>query len=497
MPSELDPLLPQNDPSPEIQSSWRPRTKRHHSDIQAHIVEDTENNQDSGGDNDSLRTNASSLRPIMGIFVFVVGLGLLTSYVFSHGFRRKVPSTPSVPDASVAARVHTILSENPLFDGHDDLAFLIRFLYNNHIYDTNFTEKFEKGGLPGQVDLPRLSAGKVGGSFWSAFVPCPTNGTDFSDEAYAPSVSSTLSQIDLLRRMTAAYPKTFSSPDLNRSSATQAFESQHLLISPIGIEGLHQIGNAISNLRIYYSLGVRYATLTHNCHNPYADAALVTNATGQTVAADPYWGGVSEIGRTVVGEMNRLGMLVDLAHVSKATMIDVLGGRPKEWAGSRAPVIFSHSSAFALCPHPRNVPDDVLELVKKTNSLVMVNFSPDFISCVPSDAASGLPELYPPNSTLHQVARHIKYIGDQIGYDHVGVGSDFDGISETPEGLEDVSKFPDLVQALLEMGITDGDAAKLVGRNLLRVWADVDMVSTRLKTEGALPAEDALKNLQM
>ncbi|KAI4288730.1 MAG: hypothetical protein L6R35_002009 [Caloplaca aegaea] len=426
MPSELDPLLPQNDPSPEIQSSWRPRTKRHQNDIQAHIVEDTENNQDSGGDNDSPRANASSLRPIMGIFVFVVGLGLLTSYVFSHGFRRKVPSTPSVPDASVAARVHTILSENPLF-----------------------------------------------------------------------AVSSTLSQIDLLRRMTAAYPETFSSPDLNRSSATQAFESQHLLISPIGIEGLHQIGNAISNLRIYYSLGVRYATLTHNCHNPYADAALVTNATGHTVAADPYWGGVSEIGRAVVGEMNRLGMLVDLAHVSKATMIDVLGGRPKEWAGSRAPVIFSHSSAFALCPHPRNVPDNVLELVKKTNSLVMVNFSPDFISCVPSDAASGLPELYPPNATLHQVARHIKYIGDQIGYDHVGIGSDFDGFSESPEGLEDVSKFPDLVQALLEMGITDGDAAKLVGRNLLRVWADVDMVSTRLKTEGALPAEDTLKNLQM
>lgn len=115
MPSELDPLLPQNDPSPEIQSSWRPRTKRHQNDIQAHIVEDTENNQDSGGDNDSPRANASSLRPIMGIFVFVVGLGLLTSYVFSHGFRRKVPSTPSVPDASVAARVHTILSENPLF----------------------------------------------------------------------------------------------------------------------------------------------------------------------------------------------------------------------------------------------------------------------------------------------------------------------------------------------------------------------------------------------
>lgn len=308
-------------------------------------------------------------------------------------------------------------------------------------------------------------------------------------------MSSTLSQIDLLRRLTAAHPKVFSSPDLNSSSATEAFDSRHLLISPIGIEGLHQIGNSFSNLRLYYSIGVRYATLTHNCHNAYADAALVTNLTGQTVASDPYWGGVSEAGKTLVSEMNRLGMLVDLSHVSKDTMVDVLGGRPEKWAGSRAPVIFSHSSAFALCPHPRNVPDDVLELVQKTKSLVMVNFSPGYVSCVPSDSTTGLPDLYSPNSTLHQVARHIKYIGDKVGYAHVGLGSDFDGIFETPKGLEDVSKYPDLVHELLKMGVTDIDAAKLVGRNLLRVWRDVDAVSTKMQAEGALPAEDALGNL--
>lgn len=308
-------------------------------------------------------------------------------------------------------------------------------------------------------------------------------------------MSATLSQIDLLRRLTAAYPDVFSSPDLNSSTAADTFDIHHRLISPIGIEGLHQIGNSLSNLRLYYSLGVRYATLTHNCHNEYADAALVTNASGQTVASTPLWGGVSQIGQTLIHEMNRLGMLVDLAHVSKDTMIDVLGGRPEKWTGSRAPVIFSHSSAFALCPHPRNVADDVLELVKRTNSLVMVNFSPDFISCTPSNSTTGLPDFYPPNSTVHQVARHVKYIGDTIGYHHVGLGSDFDGILETPRGLEGVGKYPDLISELLEMGVTDEEASWLVGRNVLRVWRDADAVASKMKAEAVKPAEDTVKEL--
>ena len=173
-------------------------------------------------------------------------------------------------------------------------------------------------------------------------------------------------------------------------------------------------------------------------------------------------------------------MLVDLAHVSKDTMLDVLGGRPEKWTGSAAPVLFSHSSAYGLCPHPRNVPDDILKLVKKTNSVVMVNFSPEFISCVPSNSSTGIPEAYPPNSTLHQVARHIIYIGSLIGYHHVGLGSDFDGIFSTPEGLDDVSKFPDLVAELLKSGVTDEDAAKVVGANVLRVWADADKVALKM-----------------
>ena len=195
--------------------------------------------------------------------------------------------------------------------------------------------------------------------------------------------------------------------------------------------------------------------------------------------------------------MNRLGMLVDLSHVSKQTMLDALGARPEKGRGSIAPIIFSHSSAYALCPHPRNVQDDVLQLVKKTNSIVMVNFSPDFISCLPSDSETGIPDFYPPNATLHQVARHVIYIGDLIGYDHVGLGSDFDGIESTPKGLDDVSKFPDLVAELLNMGVSDIDAAKVVGGNILRVWGEAEKQAVRMQREGVLPAQDLIEKMSL
>lgn len=241
---------------------------------------------------------------------------------------------------------------------------LIRYSNKNSIYNDNFTVPFEQGGLLGHVDLPRLKAGKVGGSFWSAFVLCPSNGSDFSNDNYAEAVRQTFSQVDLLTRLAAKYPAVFSAATPNSSVAAAAFDEQHLLISPFAIEGLHQIGNSLATLRLLHSLNVKYATLTHNCHNVYADAALVENASGKTIAAPPLWGGVSKRGEVLVKEMNRLGMLVDLSHVSKNTMLDVLGGRPEKWNGSLAPIMFSHSSAYSLCPHPRNVQDDVLELVK-------------------------------------------------------------------------------------------------------------------------------------
>ncbi len=213
------------------------------------------------------------------------------------------------------------------------------------------------------------------------------------------------------------------------------------------------------------------------------------------------WGGVSPEGRKLVREMNRLGMIVDLAHTSVDTMVDVLGAGKREgeggaWEGSRAPVIFSHSSAFGVCPHPRNVPDEVLDLVGGKGGLVMVNFNPEFVSCVAApDREDGLPEFYPKNATLHQVVRHVLYIGERIGFEHVGLGSDFDGIEDVPEGLEDVSKFPDLVGELLRQGVSDEDAAKVVGGNILRVWREVEAVAEEMQKAGEPVLEDELARL--
>lgn len=186
-----------------------------------------------------------------------------------------------------------------------------------------------------------------------------------------------------------------------------------------------------------------------------------------------------------------MGMIVDLSHVSVDTMVDVLSGKDG-WEGSIAPPIFSHSSAYAICPHPRNVPDHVLQLVKKRNSLVMINFAPQFVSCDGEELDNGIPGYVDKNNTLKQVVRHIRHIGELIGYDHVGIGTDYDGIETTPRGLEDVTKFPNLFAALLKEGVSEEDCAKVAGRNLLRVWKAVDDVAEKMQKEGVKPAEDDL-----
>lgn len=345
--------------------------------------------------------------------------------------------------------------------------------------------------MPGHVDVPRLAAGQVGGTFWSAFVPCPADGSDFSNSNYAESVRTTYEQIDVMTRIQEEFNNVLSvSP--NGTTALDEFRDGKV-ISPLGIEGLHSIGNSLTHLRAFYKLGVRYATLTHNCHNIYADAALVADPAGGVRKADPVWNGVSERGKVLVDEMNRMGMIVDIAHVSQDTMRDVLGAGKDEWIGSQAPVIFSHSSAHALCPHPRNPTDEIFQLVKERDSLVMVNFFPEFISCTAAEREDGMPDFYPPNATLSHVANHIMHIGNLIGFDHVGLGSDFDGIESTPEGLEDVSKYPDLIAELLRRGVSDADAAKIAGGNLLRVWKKVDEVALKLQADGVMPAEDDIE----
>lgn len=498
MPSDTDPLLPYNEPAPEIVGHGFSRKSNHSYQAlnNSNVIEVSSNDEDKSPV-DRNDTDASPMKTVMTVFIIVIGFALAITSLFtsrSSGQDQAPVVGPPKTRTTIAARVGRILAETPLIDGHNDLAILIRDHNHNNIYDPEFAKPFEEGGMRFHVDLPRLKEGKVGGTFWSAYVGCPANGSDFSDANYAGAVAATLSQLDLLRRLMERYEDVFSTATFNSSTAAASFKEQHLLISPFGIEGLHQIGNSFANLRLYHSLNVQYATLTHNCHNIFADAALVSDHEGRVIAAaPPLWGGVSDRGQILVQEMNRLGMIVDLSHVSKDTMLDALGGRTEKWTGSAAPVIFSHSSAYSLCPHPRNVPDDILELVRKSNSLVMVNFSPDFISCTPSTSLTGIPDFYPPNSTLHQVARHVMYIGDKIGFEHVGFGSDFDGIFETPEGLEDVSKYPDLVAELLRMGLSDDDAAKVVGGNILRVSADVSRVAAKMQSEGVLPAEDTIK----
>ncbi|CAK1368331.1 putative dipeptidase [Cercospora beticola] len=402
--------------------------------------------------------------------------------------RQYLPTFSSSPAHPRLTGARKVLSENPLIDGHNDLLIRLRAEYANEIYSNDFAKLFENGGLPGEIDIPRATTGHLGGAFWSAFLPCPKDGFDFSDANYAPYVKATLEQIDLFNRLAEKYPKYFTLPK-NAAEAEKNFK-QGKWISPLAIEGLHQIGNSLATLRLYHVLGVRYATLTWNCHNRYADAAAVY-ADGTFGRAKPYWGGVSADGRELIKEMNRLGMLVDLSHVSEDTMRDVLGGNP-EWEGSIAPPIFSHSSAYSICPHPRNVPDEILDLVKKRNSLVMVNFNPDFISCRDVGAENGLPEFVNSTNTIAQVARHVMYIGERIGYDHVGLGSDFDGIESTPRGLEDVSKVPDLIDILLSKGVSEKDAAKIAGRNLLRVWHEADRVAAKLQKK-INPIEDDLR----
>ena len=377
----------------------------------------------------------------------------------------------------------------PLIDGHNDLPWRYRRMVNRAISAMDISEPQPQL----HTDIPRLRQGGVGGQFWSVFVP-----TSLDSSQHVPA---TMEQIDLVYNMIRRYPETFQLA-LDADQVEAAFR-QGKIASLIGMEGGHSIGNSLATLRMFYRLGARYMTLTHSQNVPWADSCT----------DEPVSYGLSEFGREVVREMNRLGMLVDLSHVSPDTMRDALDT-------VEAPVVFSHSSARAVADHPRNVPDDVLERVAENGGVVMVSFVPSFVSqevngyyqsrdaererlasiAGMSDEQAGI-ELQKwdgsnpaPDATLSQVADHIDHLREVAGVEHIGIGSDFDGIGSVPIGLEDVSTYPALTAELISREYSDEEILNILGRNVLRVMRQVEDAARRIQLERG-PSEALIEDL--
>ncbi|MFZ5623466.1 MAG: dipeptidase [Gemmatimonadota bacterium] len=353
-------------------------------------------------------------------------------------------------------RARKILTTTPLVDGHNDLPWAIR----EYKPDPGNVAAYDlRQRTPGHTDLERLRQGQVGAQFWSVYVP----GED-RDSGYA---RVQLEQFAIARRIIAMYPDRLELVT-TADGIERAFRAGKVA-SLLGMEGGHVLENSLGALRAYYDLGARYMTLTHNVTLDWADAALDSARHN----------GLTGFGREVVREMNRLGMLVDLSHTSPATMSDALNA-------TEAPVIFSHSGARALVDHPRNVPDSILQRLKDNGGIVMVTFVPAFVSdevrLWEERRQQGGADPGPrPKATLAQVADHIEHVREVAGVDHVGIGSDFDGIGEGPEGLEDVSRFPALFAELIRRGWSDDDLRKLAGGNLIRVLRQAEAVAARLR----------------
>lgn len=391
-----------------------------------------------------------------------------------------VPAGPAAGQQTrtdLAERSRQLTREALLVDGHNDLPWRLREWYGSDLESIDLTRRVPDERL--HTDIPRLREGGVDAQFWAAYVPV--------DELGPQSTVYVLEQIDLIKRLTARYPDAFEMAytveDVRR------IKSEGKIASLIGIEGGHAIANSLPVLRELYAAGARYMTLTHSAALAWADAAGVPSVHG----------GLTDFGHEVVREMNRLGMLVDLSHVTAEVMRDAL-------RTSRAPVIFSHSSARAVADHPRNVPDDVLRMVGENGGVVMVNFFSGFV--VPESAENireyfsaraELRERYPDDREFQRewqrwqaehpiipgevstLADHVEHIARVAGVDHVGVGSDYDGVSVLPRGMEDVTGFPLLVEELLRRGWSDGDVRKLLGENLLRVMQRAEEVAASLR----------------
>jgi membrane dipeptidase len=377
------------------------------------------------------------------------------------------------------SRARALHRQALLIDGHNDYPWAVREHDPSRSLDTLDIRKPQPSIM---TDIARLKEGGVGGQFWSVYVPVELQGQ--------AAVTATLEQIDIVHRMVRKYPETFelalTADDVER------IHKAGKIASMIGMEGGHSIDNSLADLRMFQKLGARYMTITHTSNTPWADSATDT----------PKSGGLSSFGEEVIREMNWLGMLVDLSHVSPDTMEDAI-------RVSQAPVIFSHSDARALNDHPRNVPDTILQMLPKNGGVIMVTFVPGFVSpkvnawnklqtaeqdrlkaAVPNDAAAvkaGVDRWTAANpapaATIAEVADHVDHIRKTAGIDHIGIGSDFDGITQTVQDLDNVSTYPRLTAELLRRGYSDEDVKKILGLNILRVMREAEKVSKRLQAE--------------
>jgi membrane dipeptidase len=397
-------------------------------------------------------------------------------------------------DEELRLQAIEILERVPLFDGHNDAPYQYRNRVGYKFSELDFYDTTQLEN-PMHTDIPRLKAGHVGAQWWSVYVPAGIP----EDEA----VKRTMEQINFVYRMAETYPDEFEMA-FTADDVERIFEDGKIA-SLIGMEGGHSIANSLAVLRSFHELGARYMTITHSRTLDWADAA----------GDEPKHDGLTEFGEEVIREMNRLGMMVDLSHVTPATMKDAI-------RVSEAPVMFSHSNARAISGHPRNVPDDVLQLLPKKDGLVMVTFVESFTSeelrqwyAERNGYQEKMESLYPgqpdtvnemmeewmsenemPKSTLEQVADHIDHIRDQVGVDHIGIGGDYDGVSSLPLGLEDVSTYPALFAELLSRGYTEEELEKIAGLNMLRVMRGMEEVADRLQSERA-PSEMLISDEQV